>query len=85
MTVIKNVDKKKIIFVLPSLAAGGAERVLINLMNGLNRDYFQPSILSVSDRGELHDLIDSDIPYYSLGRDSVLKSPQALYLSLIHI
>lgn len=72
-------NKKNIIFVLPSLAAGGAERVVINLMNGVDRAEFQPSIVTVSDKGELHDLIDKDIPHYSLSKDSVFKSAPALY------
>ena len=60
--------KTKIMFVLPALTAGGAERVMITLMNGLDRDRYQPSLVSVSDEGDLHDLIDPDVAFQSLGQ-----------------
>tara|TARA_R110000868_G_scaffold149712_2_gene372283 strand:+ start:1895 stop:3046 length:1152 start_codon:yes stop_codon:yes gene_type:complete len=78
----KNTDRKNIVFVLPSLTAGGAERVLISLMNGLDRERFKPFIVTVSDKGELHDFIDHDIPHYSLQKESVFKSAPALYKML---
>ncbi|MGN7503725.1 MAG: glycosyltransferase [Alphaproteobacteria bacterium] len=74
----------KVVFVLPSLTAGGAERVLINLMNGLDKTRFAPSIITVNNGGDLHDLIGREIPYKSLHRDSVFKSTPALYKVLKH-
>lgn len=81
MVSLQEIYKKplKAVFVLPSLTAGGAERVLINLMNGLDKELFSPSIITVSNSGDLHDLIDPSIPYHSLNRNSVLKSTPALY------
>ena len=59
---------KRVVFVLPAVAAGGAERVLITLMNGLDRERYEPVFLSVSDWGELGSLIDPSIERHSLGR-----------------
>lgn len=84
MSHLQNTHSKrsKVVFVLPSLTAGGAERVLITLMNNLKRELFSPSIITISNSGDLHDLIDKDIPYHSLYRNSVLKSTPALYHAL---
>lgn len=48
----------KTLFVLPELEAGGAQRVLINLMNNVNRAEFEPEFLSVRLDGRLKDLIE---------------------------
>lgn len=74
--------KLSVVFVLPALVTGGAERVLINLMNGLDRDVFSPALVTVSNKGTLHDFIDPDIPVHSLGRKRVGRSLPHLYLKL---
>lgn len=69
----------KVAFVLPSLAAGGAERVLITVMNNLDRTKFDPCMIVANNVGELHDLIDREIPVHSLGHYAqVAKSIPAL-------
>ncbi len=40
-------NKKRILFVLPTLSAGGAERVVSHLLNNLNREVFQPELLLI--------------------------------------
>ena len=72
----------KVLFVLPSLSAGGAERVLITLMNGLDRERFQPSLLSVLDKGPLESLIDAQIPRKILGEEGVFRALPAIYRAL---
>lgn len=62
-----NGQKKRIAFVLPTLLPGGAERVLITLMNGLDRYRFDPHFIVVNPKGTLRPLIDSSIPFHSLG------------------
>ncbi|MCB9990762.1 MAG: glycosyltransferase [Rhodospirillales bacterium] len=57
---------KNIVFVLPAMTAGGAERVLITLMNGLDRGQYSPALVSFSDEGPMADLIDDDIPFHCL-------------------
>ncbi len=74
---------KKVVFVLPALTAGGAERVLITLMNGLDRSIFAPAFITVSAQGELRPLIDPTIPFHALAdRSRVGRSIPALYRKL---
>lgn len=68
------IKPKKIVFVLPSLVAGGAERVLISLMNGLDRKKYAPEMIVLNDSGPLRDWIAPDIPYHPLGNYSVKNS-----------
>ncbi|MAH06447.1 MAG: hypothetical protein CL561_12900 [Alphaproteobacteria bacterium] len=69
----------KVVFVLPSLTAGGAERVLLNLMNGLDKNIFLPTIVTVSNSGDLHYLIRAGIQHHALNRNSVFKSAPNLF------
>ena len=69
---INKSSRKKVLFVLPALTAGGAERVLITLMNGLNREKFEPIFLTISDEGDIKNLIDLEIPFNSLGEARLL-------------
>lgn len=71
---------QKILFILPALIAGGAERVLIELMNNLDRSRFIPEFLCVSDQGSLKPLISADIPFTALGeRTGVFRALPGLY------
>ncbi len=72
--------RKKIVFVLPSLDVGGAERVLITLMNHLDRSKFDPEFVVIGGDGPMKELIASDIPYHSLAfTKSVLSYTQLLF------
>jgi len=66
--------KKKIIFILPTLAAGGAERVIITLMNRINKERFDPFFVVLDEGGPLRHWIDDDIPFYSLNHKRVRNS-----------
>lgn len=52
--------QKKICFILPTFAAGGAERVLITLMNGLNRGRYRPVLICLCPEGPLRSLVAAD-------------------------
>lgn len=56
----------KVLFVLPNLQVGGAERVMVTVMNGLDRSRFEPCFLTLSGEGPLRERIEPDIPFYSL-------------------
>lgn len=74
--------KKKILFILPALTTGGAERVLITLMNNLDRSQFTPEFLAINGEGPLKDIIDPTIPYHCLDCPRVSRSLPALYKTL---
>ncbi|MBG06340.1 MAG: hypothetical protein CMM59_19945 [Rhodospirillaceae bacterium] len=57
---------RDVVFILPSFAGGGAERVLVTLANGLNRDAFRPQILVLNPTGPLQGLINPEISVTSL-------------------
>lgn len=58
-------ENKRILFTLPTLMPGGAERVVITLMNNLDRARFEPHFLSVSEEGTLRSLIAPDTGFHS--------------------
>jgi glycosyltransferase involved in cell wall biosynthesis len=60
--------RRRIVFVLPALTAGGAERVLITLMNGLDPEKFQRALVVVNNEGPLRSLVEPSIPFHVLGR-----------------
>ncbi|MEM7618690.1 MAG: glycosyltransferase [Pseudomonadota bacterium] len=77
-------SKKTVLFILPSLTAGGAERVMITLMNNIDRETFRPSFLSVSSEGPLGNIIADDIEKDSLNEKSVLRSALKLFKAIKH-
>ncbi|MCD8563192.1 MAG: glycosyltransferase [Alphaproteobacteria bacterium] len=65
--------RKRVAFVLPTFIAGGAERVLITLMNGLDRRRFIPELIVLNNTGPLRDWVASDIPVHVLGNFRVSR------------
>lgn len=55
---------KKIIFILPNLAGGGAERVVLNLLKVLDRKKFDPVLFLFSREGVYWGEVPKDIPVY---------------------
>ena len=45
----------KILYITPSLASGGAERLTLDLIYGLNKDLFSPSLLLFAGKGFFYD------------------------------
>ncbi|WP_262030987.1 glycosyltransferase [Microvirga sp. Mcv34] len=59
--------KVRILFFLPSLAAGGAERVILTLLKNLSRDRFEVSLAVINQKGAvLASELPSDIGIYDL-------------------
>ncbi|MFP4313748.1 MAG: glycosyltransferase [Alphaproteobacteria bacterium] len=71
--------RKKVLFVLPRLYPGGAERVLITLMNNLDRALYDIEFVSLSGEGTIKHWIDNDIPICALHKKRVSSSIVALY------
>lgn len=75
--------RKKVVFLLPALTAGGAERVLITLMNELDRTRFEPAFITVSEQGTLGPLIADGVPFHALSKSGrVGRSLPRLYKKL---
>jgi glycosyltransferase involved in cell wall biosynthesis len=68
---------------LPALTAGGAERVLITLMNGLVPEKFERFFVTVSEAGPLRPLVDPTISFSSLSSNGrVSRNLFKLYAEL---
>jgi glycosyltransferase involved in cell wall biosynthesis len=73
---------KRVTFVLPDFAAGGAQRVIVALANALDRARFAPSIVALDDRGPWRRLVAGDIPVTGLGHDRLRRGLGALRSAL---
>ncbi|MBX0319605.1 glycosyltransferase [Shouchella clausii] len=63
--------KSKILFVLPSLSGGGAEKVMLTIMKHLPRDKFDLHLAIVSNKGQLKNLVPKDIVIHDLRLERV--------------
>jgi len=64
-----------IAYVLPYLVAGGAERHVLSLVRGIDRERYSPVVIALAGGGELEaDFRSEGIPVHVLGRDGL--SPQ---------
>lgn len=78
---------KKILFLIPSLGGGGAERVLVNLVNNLDKTKYEITVQTLFDVGVNRNYLDKHIGYIPgfckqfPGNTKVLKvlSPKRLY------
>ena len=55
--------KKRILFVITSLGGGGAERVLVNLVNNLNKEKYDISVKTIFDIGINRKYLDKRVHY----------------------
>lgn len=55
--------KKKVLFLIPTLGGGGAERVLVNLVNGLDKRKYEITLQSIFKSGVNSQFIDGSITH----------------------
>lgn len=80
-----------VLFMIPTLSVGGAEKVLVNLVNLLNGEEFNITIMTLFDVGINRQFLNSDIKYKSCfkhqirGNSHILKlfSSEKLYALLV--
>lgn len=58
--------KKKVLFLIESLSGGGAEKVLVTLLNNLDRQKFDITLCTVVDVGCHKNILDNSIKYTSI-------------------
>lgn len=86
-----NYKPKTILFLIPSLAARGAERVLVNLVNSLDKTRYQVTLQTLFDAGELRAALSPEVEYRSgfpfvfRGNVQLMKlfSPSFLYRMVV--
>ena len=76
MQEIRMHKKWKILFTIPNFDTAGSGRALLNIINHLNKNYFESHISCSHSKGELFkDIINLEIPYY-LHKNQVKMIPR---------
>ena len=68
-------EKKTIIFILPDLETGGAERIVTTIANHLPRELFIPKIMLLRKDGGYLKILKSDIEIIDLKVQRIRNSP----------
>lgn len=63
-----------VVFVLPSFAGGGAERVMLSLLTEMHADRFDPVLVVMDGRGPLADLVPDAVPVIDLATDRLRRA-----------
>lgn len=70
----------KLFHVITGLNTGGAEMMLVRLLENTNRDQLEPIVVSLTDEGTLGQRIKAlNIPVYALGMKPSLPNPMAIW------
>ena len=70
----------KIVYCITELDPGGAERALFQLVKWIDRDQFQPTVISLQSGGVLSESIrDLGIPVHELGMTSLSGLPKTIW------
>ena len=64
---------KKVLFLIHTLQAGGAEKVLVDLVNALDKNKFDITVMTVCDFGDLKYQLNKNIKYRSIFKFKFLK------------
>lgn len=59
-------QKKKVLFLIHTLQVGGAEKVLVDLVNNLNKEKYDITVMTVINTGAFRDSLDKDINYKTI-------------------
>ena len=71
----------KILFLIPNLGHGGAEKVLVNLVNHMNKNKFDITVMTLYDGGVNKKFLSKDIKYRSCFKRAIKGGSQVLKLA----
>lgn len=74
--------KKKLLFVIPSLDAGGAEKSLVNLLNTIDLKRYEVDLFTFKEKGFFDDLVPTTVNRISLPKN-LIKFQKGLFRSVI--
>jgi len=57
------VKMKKVLFLIPTLTGGGAEKVLVNLVNNINKEKYSITVMTLFNIGENIKYLNRDVEY----------------------
>jgi glycosyltransferase involved in cell wall biosynthesis len=66
--------KKKILFFIYEMGAGGAARTLLNIINNLNRERFQPVLVTLNYNGSYESELKDDVTFIKLDTKRLSRS-----------
>lgn len=70
----------KILHIINDLSVGGAEMMLYKLLSGINRERYDPAVISLIDRGKLRDDIEAlGIPVYTASMKPGRPTPASIW------
>jgi len=69
--------KKKIIFIIPSLGGGGAERVFVNLVKEIDKSIFEVVLVSITNKKNTYEL-PNNIKIINFNEKRVMRSPRKI-------
>jgi glycosyltransferase involved in cell wall biosynthesis len=75
---VSEIIRRRVLFVLPSLRGGGAERVAVTLLTRLDRRRFEPHLLLVEAVGPYLADVPRDVPVHALGAPRLRRALPAL-------
>src|SRR5947209_13318765 len=72
--------RRRIVFLISSLAGGGAERVFVTLLRHLDRTYFEPHLVLLQAEGEFICQVPNDVVVHNLNGAQRRRSLPGLFL-----
>jgi len=70
---------RRVLIVVPSLAAGGAERMALNLCRGLDRRAWQPTVVTFTPENDFAGELPADVTHLVLGKGSRLGNVRLVW------
>lgn len=71
--------KKKILFIAPNLRQGGAESVLIKIINNFDKNHYDIKLVLLKKTGKLINLLDKEVEIVDLNIERSILSPMRLF------
>ena len=66
----------KVVFIITGLSTGGAQTMLLKLLERIDRTRFEPEVISLTTRGRIGPLIEAlGLPVHALGMQPVRPNP----------
>jgi len=73
-------SQQKLLFIMPSMVAGGAERVLINLLNLIDMDKYSVDLVVIEKKGKLWDAVPDHVNKKLLFPNALISKAGAFLL-----
>lgn len=72
-------NNRKILIIIPSLIAGGAERVLVNLLHNIDRSKYEITLFLSENKGELRKDIPEDVNMNNIYTNKIFRKISELF------